>query len=342
VIRRVFGHRDLSDEGTPAAKPDLVLQSASDTELIREIVRRAKDPAQHLLSDLVARLPAKVLVAMLSGVSDQRLARELARRTTESRLAETVDGAVVAELALALESSNLLDYRKHDIRLVTSSPASRKRLWSVRKEPFTVDWLERSLAPGDVFYDIGANVGAFTLIAGKLLGSNGKVVAFEPGAPTFHDLCRNILLNGCERFVMPLPILLWSATAVTDFSYRTMIAGDAQHRVAEHQTDEEPVYRQPMLAFSLDDLIGLFRIPLPTIAKIDVDGSESELLKGSVKTLQSHRLRSLLIEVDSTRSASADAEHVVTQLADAGLEVIARHSRTATSAVYLEAVRDSG
>lgn len=56
-------------------------------------------------------------------------------------------------------------------------------------------FLNRFLRPGDVFVDVGANIGLFTLIAAKRVGPEGKVFAFEPTAKTFGRLVDNVRLN---------------------------------------------------------------------------------------------------------------------------------------------------
>src|SRR5690348_17425764 len=105
-----------------------------------------------------------------------------------------------------------LDYDPHPIRLLVSSREIGLRLVSAEKEPFTVEWLERSLEPGQVFYDIGANVGAYSLIAAKTTANRARIFAFEPSPASFLDLCRNVSLNGCAESVVPLPLALWSRT----------------------------------------------------------------------------------------------------------------------------------
>src|SRR5215210_5569231 len=67
------------------------------------------------------------------------------------------------------------------------------RLRPAAKEPWTVEWIEQNLRDGDVLWDIGANVGVYSLIAAKV-ASGARVVAVEPGYATFASLCDNVLL----------------------------------------------------------------------------------------------------------------------------------------------------
>jgi len=71
------------------------------------------------------------------------------------------------------------------------------------KEPETLEWIERYFRPGDVIYDIGANIGLYSLFAAKHLGGHCKVYAFEPEALNHAQLSKNICLNGLSGVVLP-------------------------------------------------------------------------------------------------------------------------------------------
>ena len=71
-------------------------------------------------------------------------------------------------------------------------------------------WIEGFVGPGDVFYDIGANVGAYSLIAARATANRARILAFEPVPSSFLDLSRNVALNACADSVVALPFALWS------------------------------------------------------------------------------------------------------------------------------------
>ena len=150
-----------------------------------------------------------------------------------------------------------LDYARHRIELLVSSPAIGRRLGSVEKEPFTVDWIERSIKSGDVFYDIGANVGPYSLIAAKATDNGARVYAFEPSAPSFHDLARNVLLNGCAESIVPLPLALWSESRLLSFTYHSLVPGASTHRVSSDLRLQRPLTAST-IGVRLDDLVGRF------------------------------------------------------------------------------------
>ena len=143
---------------------------------------------------------------MLGAFDDDAVLRDFAKRLNrrDERGAELV-AKLVEQMQLKaaglfvdqLTPVRELDYARHRIELLVSSPAIGRRLASVQKEPFTVDWIERSIKPGDVLYDVGANVGPYSLISAKATSNGARIFAFEPSAPSFHDLSRNILINDC-------------------------------------------------------------------------------------------------------------------------------------------------
>jgi FkbM family methyltransferase len=197
-----------------------------------------------------------------------------------------------------------LDFAPHDIRLrVTSPMEARWRARSCSKEPWTVAWLERWVEPRQVLYDIGANVGTFSLIAA--LHCRAYVVAFEPGYANYARLCENVQLNGCQHTVVPVPLPLSDRCGMAGFKYRSVDPGQSRHALGEPRwrfrntpPDLEGRYVQPMCMLTLDDAVERFGLPAPHHVKIDVDGAEARVLAGAVRTLAAPDVRSVLIESD--------------------------------------------
>jgi FkbM family methyltransferase len=218
-----------------------------------------------------------------------------------------------------------LDYPRAVLRMVvTSRIEQRTRLHSSRKEPETVEWLERTFANSSVLYDIGANVGAYSLVAAAVGGSGCRVIAFEPSPFTFGSLCANVLLNDFAERITPLPFLLAEANGVRSFVLESTIAGDASHPgVDSSQTGLD------LVAMPLDGAVRLLDLPPATHIKIDVDGGEDAVLDGARETISSPTLRHVLIEVESGRT---DLRHIERALAEAGLDRVnvVRHGDTRT------------
>lgn len=193
-----------------------------------------------------------------------------------------------------------LDYPSADIWLHVTTEVERKyRVHACRKEPWTVEWLDGFVQAGDVLYDIGANVGAFTLIAA--VGRGARAVAFEPSYATYGRLCENLQLNGCNAVVVPFPLPLADADGMTSLLYRSIEVGQSRHSLKTGwrfgQETKEGRYEQPMCTIRLDTARALFGWPEPNHVKLDVDGAELRVLKGAAETLRLPALRSLMAEV---------------------------------------------
>lgn len=219
--------------------------------------------------------------------------------------------------ALASEGEGIsivtLDYPTHEVRLIASSEMEREwRAHSCAKEPWTISWLEESLANGGVLYDIGANVGAFAIVAAKICGTRGTVVAFEPGYASFAHLCDNVVLNRCHDIVIPVPLALSEKTGLGTFTYKTLHPGQSRHdfdgrKWHRASPDHTHRYRQPVLTTTLDEALRNFALPQPNFVKLDVDGAELSVLRGAMATLSAPAFRSLLIEIDDKLTDKAMA-----------------------------------
>ena len=164
-------------------------------------------------------------------------------------------------------------------------------------EPDMIDWLRTTLQPGDVLWDIGANVGAYSILAAKLC-PGARVFSFEPFIPTFSHLWENIVLNGVTAQVFPVCAGLSNRTAPESLAVVDAHAGSAGHQVGETGGK----LQQGVIAVRGDDLHTLFGLPQPTLLKLDIDGLEVVAVEGLRQTLRLPALRSLMIEVQAGKS----------------------------------------
>jgi FkbM family methyltransferase len=246
-------------------------------------------------------------------------ADEAIARLVGGALALLPDGTRLA-IARRLELRRPLDYRRARIWLrVTSAVERRVRLYSCEKEPETVAWLEATLRPDDVLYDIGANVGAYALVAAKI-HAGVRVYAFEPGQRTFANLVENIALNDASQQIVPLPVALTDRTTLVKFQYASMEAGAALHpglRGTERKDGGAGTH--VVLGFRLDDLNRHLALPRPTHMKVDVDGAELEVLRGGLELLDSPCLRTIMLE---TELATQDGRAVHALLVERGFQLV--------------------
>ena len=256
-------------------------------------------------------------------ISGQMVPTPEERRKHHRRLLKRLSGAAPNQQPPEIVP---LDYARGDLHLYVTSKVERtSRAFSCRKEPTTVSWLE-SLVPGDVFYDIGANIGAYSLIAALKVGPSGRVVAFEPSYATFAHLCDNIVLNDVSDIVVPVPLPLGEHTTLGTLNYHRLVPGHARHAIGGDAADargDAPVYRQPVLLTRLDDLVSQFALPGARFIKIDVDGAEADVLRGAHRTLAHPDLQELMIEVDVQNTNA-----VMDILTTAGFALTDRYERT--------------
>lgn len=185
-----------------------------------------------------------------------------------------------------------LDYTKK-LHITTSTIREYDvRARSVYKEPETVAWIEKESVQGGVFYDVGANVGAYSLIAAAC---GLEVCAFEPAPQNYAALHENISLNNFDERITAIPIVLGAENMLHMFSFSDYSRG-ATEGFFSRQTGKG--VRKNMLVETLDSVVSKYKLPKPSLLKIDVDGGEIEVLKGSKEILTGLSLRTILIEVE--------------------------------------------
>ncbi len=203
-------------------------------------------------------------------------------------------------------------------------------LWRARtlliKEPETIEWIDR-FVPGDVYWDVGANIGVYALYAA--INRQVRVLAFEPSAANYLLLNRNIEKNGLADHLQAFAIAFSDRTTLDALNMQTTDFGGALSSFAVPVDNDGrtfvPTFRQGMIGFTIDDFIGQFAPPFPNHLKIDVDGIEDRIIVGAAKTLADARLRSLSIELDAGRPDYVLA--ITERLNAAGLKLVAkRHS----------------
>jgi FkbM family methyltransferase len=164
-------------------------------------------------------------------------------------------------------------------------------------EPDMVEWLKNTLRPGDVLWDVGANVGAYSILAAKLCRDT-RVFSFEPFIPTFSHLWENINLNEVTTQVFPFCVGISDHTSLESLAVSDPRAGSSEHQVG--QTGGK--VQQGVIAARGDDLCGLLGLAPPTMLKLDIDGLEVAAMEGFGETLRRPQLRSVMIEVQEGRS----------------------------------------
>ncbi len=165
------------------------------------------------------------------------------------------------------------------------------------KEPETLAWID-SFEKGSVYYDVGANIGLYSIYAAKK--RRNQVFCFEPSFFNLEFLARNIYYNNLEKNIVIFPIALNDKISVSKLNLKSTEWGGAlsafDKEIDSHGKKYQSKFSYNTIGFDLDTLVSIYQIPLPNYIKIDVDGIEHYILKGSDKVI--NNARSILIEIN--------------------------------------------
>lgn len=154
---------------------------------------------------------------------------------------------------------------------------AHRRRW----ENVIIRELTRSLRPGDVFFDLGAFMGPFTLLASRIVGPQGRVVAFEPDPFARAVLERNVTANGAINVIVA-PYAVGDRDGIVRFS----ASGDSVGHVSA--SGEVRVRQVTLDTYCAEQGI------TPTIMKVDIEGAEAAALRDSDAV---RGLRELVVEI---------------------------------------------
>jgi FkbM family methyltransferase len=183
-------------------------------------------------------------------------------------------------------------------------------------DPETLALLKQLLRPGDTFVDVGANEGYFSVVASRLVGPGGRVVAVEPQARLQPVLARNFQLNACAAATV-VPVAISDAPGTRPL----LISPDMNSGATGFARRTR--YRLPTQAtacLTLEQLCAQERLGAGVVMKMDIEGWEREALLGSPELLRSGRIRALVLELhpEHLRERGRSADEVTDFLATAG------------------------
>ena len=189
-------------------------------------------------------------------------------------------------------------------------------------------WILKHVGIGDVVYDLTAGSGLYTVIAAKHRGAT--VVAFEPGYDAFKDLCDNLLLNGCDGAVAPLPVALADFEGLGRLKFALGQPGQARHAVqAERWRPRRPAGEgrpllQPVCATPLDRRSNAMGCLRPTTCASATWRRSTRSSPAPATTLTAPSVRTVFVTMWEKDRAEATSQLVSHGLREASAKVLRR------------------
>jgi FkbM family methyltransferase len=180
------------------------------------------------------------------------------------------------------------------------------------KEFETISWIN-DFKVGEVLFDIGSNMGQYSLYSSKNIGN--KVFSFEPYIKNYNRILENIKLNSLSDKITPFYCGLSDKTSIETLFIKDERSSSSGHQIGinvdEFGETFEVIEQYPVFVFSIDEMINIFKLPIPSHIKIDVDGNEGNIIKGMTKVLSNSILKSILVELNTELENENTIKHLL-------------------------------
>lgn len=174
-------------------------------------------------------------------------------------------------------------------------------------EVYVQEALRRTVPPGGTVYDVGANIGFFSLLAARFAGAGGRVLAFEP-VPAVAELVREAAQR--SGLADRVEVLAQAVADVSGTQDLYVVADASWSHLASRGNPGGAVQTIAVPVVTLDEVVA-GGAPPPDVVKLDVEGSEGDVLRGAREVLRAHR-PALIVELHDTHA------DVLPELRDAG------------------------
>mgnify|MGYP000344834382 CR=1 FL=1 len=154
-------------------------------------------------------------------------------------------------------------------------------------EPLTREFLVKNAEENDVFLDVGAHIGIYTVRLAEIVR---RVIALEPEPRNYRFLLRNVIINGVNDRVVVLPI---AASDRDGYAYLCIKRSSGAHSLEEAKSC---VKRVKVIIMNIDTLLRILNVDRVDMVKIDVEGHEDKVVKGMTNLLDRNPPRVIVLE----------------------------------------------
>ena len=164
-------------------------------------------------------------------------------------------------------------------------------------EPREVAFVTKFLKPGMVFFDIGANLGQYTLLGAVSVGKKGCVHSFEPSVRMFSELEYNVKLNSLSKTCVLNRLAVADTNSIRQLS--TYEAGAEVYGSLgnQHWSGKKIIGYEDVETIKIDDYFQKNGIPRVDLIKMDIEGAELLALKGCEQLLSQPNGPTIILEV---------------------------------------------
>ena len=198
---------------------------------------------------------------------------------------------------------NLKSYLLFEEKKIFFKTGHNRLNWRVKsfykEEPLMIDWL-KEFNNKDIFLDIGANVGTYTIPA---ISKGAFAYAVELDLINSSVLFENLYLNNFLKKCLILPFGVGKKNSIENIFYRDFSVGDSFQSVTNEQkipTILKNKFSSKQIIFSLDSIFEIFNLKKPNKIKIDVDGNEMIVFEGGKKIIKN--AKEIYLENNGTKN----------------------------------------
>ena len=202
------------------------------------------------------------------------------------------------------------------------------------KEPDTINFIDKYLEKNDVFFDIGANVGVFTIYAAKK-HKNISIYSFEPEASNLAVLKENIIKNNISERAYMYGVGISDSDGLSKLHLQDFETGAALNTESKNHIDYSAVGKEPIIwaegiyTVSIDNFCDELNL-VPSVIKIDTDGNEDKILLGASTILKHSSLKAIIIEMSDEHY-----DYCYSKLSESGFIEVKDDSIITTNQIWL-------